>query len=247
MEIDVMLISVVKILGGRTILGNINLEIPRGSISCLVGPNGAGKTTTMRIIATLMRPSSGEVYIANEKIDYRDQDTLQRIRKMLTYLPEEADTYSRLTGLEYLRFFADIHGASREDLELGIEISGLSINDLRRRTGTYSRGMRRRLLIARALMIKPQIAILDEPTSGLDVFSSVKVRDVIKRFSKEFRKTVILSTHNMLEAEDLCERIVLINRGRIVFSGEAREAIEKTDTSNLEEAFVKLCEGTGYA
>ena len=242
-----MLISVVKILGGRTILGNINLEIPRGSISCLVGPNGAGKTTTMRIIATLMRPSSGEVYIANEKIDYRDQDTLQRIRKMLTYLPEEADTYSRLTGLEYLRFFADIHGASREDLELGIEISGLSINDLRRRTGTYSRGMRRRLLIARALMIKPQIAILDEPTSGLDVFSSVKVRDVIKRFSKEFRKTVILSTHNMLEAEDLCERIVLINRGRIVFSGEAREAIEKTDTSNLEEAFVKLCEGTGYA
>ncbi len=247
MEIDVKLVSVVKILGGRTILGNINLEIPRGSISCLVGPNGAGKTTTMRIIATLMRPSSGEVYIANEKIDYRDQDTLQRIRKMLTYLPEEADTYSRLTGLEYLRFFADIHGASREDLELGIEISGLSINDLRRRTGTYSRGMRRRLLIARALMTKPRIAILDEPTSGLDVFSSVKVRDVIKRFSKEFRKTVILSTHNMLEAEDLCERIVLINRGRIVFSGEAREAIEKTDTSNLEEAFVKLCEGTGYA
>ncbi|MGC9010024.1 MAG: ABC transporter ATP-binding protein [Sulfolobales archaeon] len=242
MSVDVKLKSVSKVIKGRVILDKIDLEVPRGTIFCLVGPNGAGKTTTMRIIATLMRPSEGDVYIANQKIDYRNPSLLQRIRKILTYLPEEADTYSRLTGLEYLRFFADIHGVSEEDLRFGIEISGLSIEDLKRKTGTYSRGMRRRLLIARALMSRPQIAILDEPTSGLDVFSSVKVREVIKRFSREYNKTVILSTHNMLEAEDLCEIVALINKGRIVFSGEAVEALRKTGSSNLEEAFVKLCE-----
>ncbi len=242
MSIDVKLDSVSKVIRGKVILDKIDLEVPRGSVFCLVGPNGAGKTTTMRIMATLMRPSGGDVYIVNEKIDYRSLSLLQKVRRILTYLPEEADTYSRLTGLEYLRFFADIHGISEEDLKFGIEISGLSAEDLKRKTGTYSRGMRRRLLIARALMSKPQIAILDEPTSGLDVFSSVKVREVIKRFSREYGKTIILSTHNMLEAEDLCERIALINKGRIVFSGDPEEALKKTSSSNLEEVFVKLCE-----
>ena len=245
--IDVRLVSVSKVIRGKKILNEINLEVPRGSIYCVVGPNGAGKTTTLRIIATLMRPSSGEVYINNEKIAYGNTSQLQRIRRLIAYLPEEADTYSRLTGLEYLRFFADIHKIPEEDLELGIELTGLSKEDLKKKTGAYSKGMRRRLMLARTLMVKPQIAILDEPTSGLDVFSSVKIRDVIKRFSRELGKTIILSTHNMLEAEDLCQRIALINQGRVVFSGEPRRAIEITGASNLEEAFVRLCEVPEHA
>ncbi|MEZ0290150.1 MAG: ABC transporter ATP-binding protein [Sulfolobales archaeon] len=237
---DVRLENVHKLFGSRIVLDNISLRIPRGTIFCIVGPNGAGKTTMLRIISTLMRPSRGEVYIRDLRVDYSNISSLIEIRKMISYLPEEADTYSRLTGLEYLRFFAEIHNVKEEEVEFGVRLSGLSREVLNKKTGTYSKGMRRRLMLARTLMIKPQIAILDEPTSGLDVFSAVGLREVIKHFSSTLGRTIILSTHNMLEAEDLCHHIALLNEGRIIFSGTPVEIITKTSSENLEEAFVKL-------
>ncbi|MEM0043308.1 MAG: ABC transporter ATP-binding protein [Sulfolobales archaeon] len=237
--------GVYKIFGSKTALNNISLKIPKGSIFCIVGPNGAGKTTMLRIMATLMKPSKGFVYIRGRKIDYEDLNSLIEARKLITYLPEDSDTYSRLTGLEYLRFFAEVHSLGEEDLDFGIYLTGLSRDVLKRKTGTYSKGMRRRLMLARALMVKPQIAILDEPTSGLDVFSSVGLRKVIKEFSAELGRSIVLSTHNMLEAEDLCSEIALINEGRLIFSGSPEEIIRKTGSRNLEEAFVKLVEVGG--
>lgn len=236
------LVSVTKYYGSKRALEEVSLEVPRGSVFCVVGPNGAGKTTLLRIVSTLLRPSSGEVYVCGRRVVYEDPGVLASIRRMISYLPEDADTYSRLTGYEYLEFFAEIHGVGEEGLRLGIEITGLDDETLRRKTGTYSRGMRRRLMIARALMVRPRLAILDEPTSGLDVFSSVSIRRVIKEFSQRLDMTVLLSTHNMLEAQDLCHEIALIDAGRVLFRGRPVEALEKTGSSNLEEAFVKIVE-----
>ncbi|HWQ18007.1 MAG TPA: ABC transporter ATP-binding protein [Sulfolobales archaeon] len=244
MEYVVEFIDVRKSYGSREVLRGISFRVSPGEIYCLVGPNGAGKTTTLRIAATLAKPTSGIVRILG--VDLREDRDLPSIRRRISYLPEEADVYSRLSGLEYLRFFAELYGLDVEKaLDIGIRISGLSINDLRRRAGTYSKGMRRRLLIARVFMSEPRLAILDEPTSGLDVFSSLQVREAIKEYSKPTGSSVILSSHNMFEVEYLCDRVALINNGAIVGEGSVEEIKRITGAKNLEESFVSLVSRTG--
>ncbi|MEM2202865.1 MAG: ABC transporter ATP-binding protein [Sulfolobales archaeon] len=244
MENVVEFIDVRKSYGSREVLRGISFRVAPGEIYCLVGPNGAGKTTTLRIAATLAKPTSGSVRILG--VDLRENRDLPSIRRRISYLPEEADVYSRLSGLEYLRFFAELYGLDVEKaLDIGIRISGLSINDLRRRAGTYSKGMRRRLLIARVFMSEPRLAILDEPTSGLDVFSSLQVREAIKEYSKPTGSSVILSSHNMFEVEYLCDRVALINNGVIVGEGSVEEIKRITGAKNLEESFVSLVSRSG--
>ncbi|MEM0439496.1 MAG: multidrug ABC transporter ATP-binding protein [Desulfurococcaceae archaeon] len=244
MEYVVEFIDVRKSYGSREVLRGISFRVAPGEIYCLVGPNGAGKTTTLRIAATLAKPTSGSVRILG--VDLRENRDLPSIRRRISYLPEEADVYSRLSGLEYLRFFAELYGLDVEKaLDIGIRISGLSINDLRRRAGTYSKGMRRRLLIARVFMSEPRLAILDEPTSGLDVFSSLQVREAIKEYSKPTGSSVILSSHNMFEVEYLCDRVALINNGVIVGEGSVEEIKRITGAKNLEESFVSLVSRSG--
>jgi ABC-2 type transport system ATP-binding protein len=235
----VEMIDVRKSYGRREVLKGITIRVMPGEIFCLVGPNGAGKTTTLRIMATLAKPSSGSVKIFG--VDIARAKDLSDIRGKINYLPEEADVYSRLSGIEYLRFFAELYNMDVEKaLEMGIKISGLSIQDLKRRTGTYSKGMRRRILIARTLMTEPLLAILDEPTSGLDIFSSIQVREAIKEYSKERGSSIVLSSHNMFEVEYLCDRIALINDGVIVGEGGVEDIKNMTGSKNLEESFAKL-------
>ena len=137
-----------------------------------------------------------------------------------------------------------IYSESKEEAikmaRLGAEISGLSWSDLMRRASEYSRGMARRIAVARTLMTKAPLVILDEPTTGLDVFSSYAIRQIIKRYARELKVTIILSSHNMLEIQDLCDRVALINKGRIVAVGTPNEIIVKAKASNLEEAFIRL-------
>ncbi|HEW91444.1 MAG TPA: ABC transporter ATP-binding protein, partial [Thermotogaceae bacterium] len=169
------------------------------------------------------------------------------IRKLISYLPEDAGAYKNLTGIDYLAFIARFFASRnkmREMIERGIKIANLGdrIND---KINTYSKGMMRRLLVARALMTKPKLAILDEPTSGLDVLNSQEVRKIIKDSVKS-GVTVLLSSHNMLEVEFLCDRIALINNGLIVETGTPRELMAKYDSQNIEEVFIEVirCSGT---
>ncbi len=245
MEEVLSLIGVYKVYGSRTILHDINLQIYSGEVFCLVGPNGAGKTTTLRIMATLVKPSRGHLRFFGKHI--RGDGDILDVRRKITYLPEESDTYFRLTGYEYLEFFAKLYDQDNysEIVELGVEISGLSREDLSKKTGTYSKGMRRRLLLARSLMVRPKIAILDEPTSGLDVFSNVAIRSRIREFTDRYGTTIILSSHNMLEVMSICDRVSLIDRGRIIYTGTPDEAIERTGARDLEEAFIKLVNRSG--
>lgn len=231
--------DMVKIFGTIRALDGLSFSIKPGEIFGLIGPNGAGKTTALRIVSTLILPSSGVV-----KVYGRDAvKEAAEVRELISYLPEEAGAYKNLSGDEYLKFMAKFGSKNREEFEETVqsaeEISGLG-DRLRDKVKTYSKGMKRRLLVARALMTKPKLAVLDEPTSGLDVLHSFHVREIIKRYVREYGVTVLLSSHNMLEVEYLCERVALINRGKIVAEGAPEELKAKNKVENLEEAFAKV-------
>lgn len=235
--------SITKQFGQITALADVSFSIKPGEIYGLIGPNGAGKTTALRIVCTLIKPSSGTITIF-------DQDVVkqpEKIRQNISYLPEESGAYPNLTGWEYLKFMAKLQSKSgvdvKEIVNEAAKICGLG-DRLKDKAKTYSKGMKRRLLVARALMTRPQLAVLDEPASGLDIMHAYHIREIIKRYVKEHGVTVLLSSHNMLEVEYLCDRIALINKGRLVLEGEPKELKVRYEGENLEEVFMKV---VGYA
>jgi len=224
--------------GGVRGVDGVSFCVRKGEIFGLIGPNGAGKTTTLRILATILQPTSGSAYIAG----YDVVKQANMVRRIISYLPEDAGAYKYLTGLEFLEFIANFYSSGEEKIRMireGVELSGLG-DRLRDKIKTYSKGMLRRLLVAKTLMVRPRVAILDEPTSGLDVVNAVLVRDAIKKYAREKGVTIILSSHNMLEVEYLCDRVAIIHRGRVIAEGSPKELIEEHGVENLEEVFVKL-------
>jgi len=224
-----------KTYGTLEALKGVSFEVHEGEIFGLIGPNGAGKTTTLRIISTLLSPSGGMVVLNGFDL----KKNPEKFRELISYLPEEAGAYRNLTGMDYLRFMSNFYAEtaerSEEYINRAVAIAELG-NRLDEKVGTYSKGMVRKLLLARALMTKPVLTILDEPTSGLDVINSMEVREIIKKFSRE-GISVLLSSHNMLEVEFLSSRVALINRGIILDTGTPQELKEKYSAPNLEVVF----------
>jgi len=227
-----------KYFGKIKAVDGISFRVREREIFGLIGPNGAGKTTTLRILATLLKPTSGKVIIFDHDVVKEPME----VRRIISYLPEEAGAYGQLTGYEYLRFMAGFVARSSEEVdkmvELGAKISGLG-ERLKDKIKTYSKGMKRRLALARALMFIPKLAILDEPTSGLDVIHAYHIREMLKDFVKKYGVTIVLSSHNMLEIEYLCDRVVIMHKGKIIAEGEPRKLCEEHNAENLEEVFVK--------
>ncbi len=235
-----------KSYGSLWALKGISFQIKEGEIFGLIGPNGAGKSTTLKILATLIPPNRGKVKIMGHDV----VNEPQKVRKLISYLPEEAGAYRNLTGREYLRFVAELYANTtgkdeKEMFELGIELAGLGTR-LDDKVFTYSKGMTRKLLLARALMVVPKLAILDEPTSGLDVMNAYEIRKRIKEFSRERGVSILVSSHNMLEVKFLCDRVAIIHRGIIVEAGTPRELKEKYNAENLEEVFVRASRRVSY-
>ncbi len=234
--------NLVKDYGRFRALHGISFTVEEGEVFGLVGPNGAGKTTTLRILATLLVPTSGRVTIFGLDV-VRDA---AKVRKLISYLPEEAGTYKNITGYEYLKMVAELYfGKGRdaeEALELGIRIAGIG-DRIHDKMKTYSKGMQRRVQLARALMVRPRLAILDEPTSGLDVAQAIEIRETIKRFSKELGITVVMSSHNMLEVQEVCSRVAIIDRGRILEQGYVDELLRRYGVDNLEKVFLTVVRG----
>ena len=231
--------ELVKDYGNFRAIKGISFDVNEGEIFGLIGPNGAGKTTALRTIATLLQITSGSITV----FGYGLPKEAGEVRKIISYLPEEAGAYKNLTGKEYLNFIARFFGEGEKFQNMvhkGLTIANLGerIDD---KVDTYSKGMTRRLLVGRALMANPKVAILDEPTSGLDVVNAQEVRRIING-SAEAGVAVLLSSHNMLEVELLCHRIALINDGIIVASGTVAELKDKYGARNIEEAFVKAIE-----
>jgi len=233
--------DLVKRFGALTALDGVSFTVGEGEIFGLVGPNGAGKTTMLRIIATLLLPTSGSVKVFGYNVT-READ---KIRPLISYLAEDSGTYRNLSGYEYLSIVAKIYFSSKVDAEEAVEeavkISGLE-DRIEDKMKTYSKGMKRRIQMARALMTKPKLAILDEPTAGLDVFHSQYLRGVVKDYVKSEGGSVILSSHNMLEVEYLCSRVAFIHKGRIVVEGEPQTLKDRYNALNLEETFMRVIE-----
>jgi len=235
----VEVINLKKFFGNFPALKGISFEVEEGEIFGLIGPNGAGKTTTFRIIAGLIPPTSGDVKILGKSI----YENLSELRRIVSYLPEDAGAYKNITGYEFLKMVAEIYYGNakeaKEALELGIRLANLG-DQLYSKMKTYSKGMKRRIQVARVFMVKPKVAILDEPTSGLDVLHATKVRDMIKEFARTYGTTVLISSHNMLEVEYVCEKVALINKGEILAKGSIKDLLQEHSAKNLEELFLLL-------
>ncbi|GAB6148759.1 ABC transporter ATP-binding protein [Stetteria hydrogenophila] len=232
--------------GGVEALRGVSLDARGGEVVALVGPNGAGKTTTLRIIVGLLRPDEGEVRVAGFD-PFREP---VEARRRLGYLPEDAGVYRRMTGWDFLLFTARLYaGSEAEALEMarrGAEISGLG-DALRRPMGGYSKGMKRRILLARTLMTEPEAVVLDEPTSGLDVEHAVEVRRVVREYARSRGAAVLVSSHNMFEVEYVADRVYLISSGAVVEEGSPGELLERHGARNLEEVYMKVVGRRGEA
>ncbi|HYB04246.1 MAG TPA: ABC transporter ATP-binding protein [Nitrososphaerales archaeon] len=205
-------------------IDGVNLKIGRGEVFGLLGPNGAGKTTTMRIIACLLSPTDGDVFVDGKSV--RDPKNRTTISRSIGLLTESPNVYERLTAEQNLVFFARAYGVPEKEIE-GRVRAVLREFDLEERRGdravTLSKGMRQKLAIARALVHQPSILLLDEPTASLDAESARMIRSQISETTRTGGHTVLLSTHNLNDASRLCDRIAFISRGRILAIGSEQE------------------------
>ena len=205
----IVLAGAAKRFGPHTALHPIDLVIPRGQAVLLVGANGAGKSTLLRMVAGLCRPSEGKV-----KINGRDPQRIPEVRAEVGLLSHQTLLYDELTARENLRFFAQLYGLDNPDERLAAALAAVGLNErLDQRVGSFSRGMKQRLAIARAILHRPSILLLDEPFTGLDASASAALHHLLRRFRQEGR-TCILVTHRLDEADGLVDRLLVIERGQ---------------------------------
>lgn len=223
----------------------ISFDIKKGEILGLLGPNGAGKTTTLRMLTCFLKPTSGGIRVKDLTIEKDDL----AIKKLMGYLPESAPLYKDMLVYDYLVYIANIRGVEPDSrLKRIKELAGLCglTNVMHKPIDELSKGYKQRVGLAHAMMNDPEILVLDEPTSGLDPNQIVEIREIIRKIGKE--KTIILSTHILSEAEATCDRIVIINRGKIVADGSTeslkqeggqatilRVTLEDADPASVEE------------
>lgn len=224
---------------GVVAVNSVNFSVNEGEIFALIGPNGAGKTSTIRMISTLITPTSGDAFVDGHSI-IKEPD---KVRQAITYLPDEAGAYKTMTGIDYLYFMAGLFSSDKDEIDTfvnrGVNMCGLG-DRLEEKIGGYSRGMIRKLLLSRAVMTRPRLAILDEATSGLDVINALDIRKTIRKLSAEDGMSFLLSSHNMLEIEYVSDRVGIMAHGKIMAVGTIDELKQRYEAANLEEVFERV-------
>ena len=227
-----------KQFGSVIAVDDVSFRAADGVVTGLLGPNGAGKTTTLRMLTTLIAPDRGEALIDGLSVSADPVEARRRIG----VLPDARGLYPRLTAREHVQYAGELHGLSRNSLTARID-SLIDLLDMRgiehRRAEGFSHGERVKVALARALVHQPRNVMLDEPTNGLDVMSTRAVRELIRRLRDE-GKCVLFSSHVMQEVSALCDRIVIIARGRVLADGTPDEIRARAGNDNLEEAFVSV-------
>ncbi len=229
MSIEVKEVS--KYYGEQAALDSVSFEVKKGEIVGFLGPNGAGKSTLMKIITTYLHADKGQVNVCSEDVD---EDTIS-IREKVGYLAEHNPLYLEMYINEYLSFIADIYECSKERINEMIDVTGLT-PEKHKKIGELSKGYKQRVGLAAALIHNPEVLILDEPTTGLDPNQLVEIRNLIRESGKD--KTVMLSTHIMQEVEKMCNRVIIINKGKIV-ADEMLSSLKEKNV-DLESYFQKL-------
>lgn len=227
---------------GKKVIDNISLKIEDGTVFGFIGPNGAGKTTTIEMITGVLNIDEGDILIDGKSITREPLEA----KKQFGFVPDTPDTFEKLTGLEYLNFIGDIYKVpAKERFEKVTKLAkefGIGDN-LKDRIQSYSHGMKQKLLIISVLLYNPKNWILDEPMTGLDPKASYTLKKLMKEHSQK-ENTVFFSTHVLEVAEKLCDKIAVIDKGKIIFVGTVEELKEKSKTnSSLEESFLKIIEG----
>jgi ABC-2 type transport system ATP-binding protein len=225
--------DLVKTYGEQKAVNAISFKVEKGEIVGFLGPNGAGKSTTMKILTGYLGQDSGEARICGISVNERPLDTKQKIG----YLPEANPLYPDMYVREYLDFIADIHKVAdkKDRIEAVITLVGLTVES-KKKLGQLSKGYKQRVGLAAALIHDPEVLILDEPTSGLDPNQIIEIREVIKALGRD--KTVLFSSHILQEVEALCDRVVIINKGRLVAdSSLSRLRKEGSGAGSIRVAF----------
>ena len=220
---------------------NLSFEVKDGEILGLLGPNGAGKTTLLRIIAGIMKPTKGEVIIDNKEFEKHDIE----IKKDLAFLSGNTKLYKDISCVELLKMCAAYYDMDKNIIDKRIKevVKRFDMKSFKdQRIGSLSTGQTQRVGVARCVLHDPHNYILDEATAGLDIISSQVILDFIKE-ERDKGKCIIYSTHYMEEAENICDRVVLINKGEIIATGTPKEIEKETNTTNLRDAFFKLIGG----
>ena len=209
-----------KVYDGHTAVESLDFEIKKGEIFGIVGPNGAGKTTTLKMLSGLIIPTQGKITI--QGMDYKND--AKRIKQKLGFLPEESPLYEGMTADDYLMFFSEIYGIKRGAASARIKeiLSALRLDPNGKKIGEMSKGMQRKVAIARALINDPEYLVLDEMTSGLDPTTSKYLADFVAQLKNQ-GKTIVFSAHNLYQVESLCDRVMIMDRGREVACGTMAE------------------------
>lgn len=230
--------NLVKKFEDVTAVDGVSLQVAKGELFGLLGPNGAGKTTIINVLCGLLKPTSGSAIVGS----YDVQKETAKVKDIIGVCVQETAVYPYLTGAENVELFGNLHAMDKNTLktrrDMLLEKLGLT-QDAKRKAEKYSGGMKRRLSLILALIHDPQIAFLDEPTVAMDPQSRHAVWDFIKELGKE-DKTIILTTHYMEEAEELCDRVGIIDHGKLIALGSPEDLISKNKVKNLEEVFIKL-------
>ena len=236
---SIVIENLTKKYGEQKAVNNISFEIKTGEVVGFLGPNGAGKSTTMKMITCYMSPSSGDVRLDNLSI----LDQPEEVKKKIGYLPENNPLYTDMPIVEYLRFAAEIQGVEKSKISSRIaemiEMCGLDL-EKHKKINELSKGYRQRVGLAQAMIHDPEVLILDEPTTGLDPNQIIEIRKLIKKLGKE--KTVILSSHILSEVEATCDRILIINRGRIVADGSSETLRKQSQGQELLQVSIEAAD-----
>lgn len=230
-----------KVKGSKTIkaVDSVSFKVNQGEIVGLLGENGAGKTTTLRMIATMLKPTGGTAVVNGYDI-VKDS---KKVRGEIGILfGGEVGLYDRLTARENIKYFSELNGMSDKETDERINylINMLDMKDyIDRRVGKFSRGMKQKVAIARSIVHNPSVMLFDEPTAGLDVTAARIVQDFIRK-CKEDNKAIIFSSHSMAEVERMCDRVIIIHKGKIIEEGTIEELKAKYKNENVEELFMQL-------
>jgi len=237
-ESAIVIDNLIKKFEDVTAVDGLSLKVEKGELFGLLGPNGAGKTTTINVLCGLLEPTSGSISVAS----YDVRKELEKVKELIGVCPQETAVFPYLTGRENVELFGNLHTMPKEKLRKNTDelLEKMSLmEDAKRRVGKYSGGMKRRINLIMALVHNPEIAFLDEPTVAMDPQSRHTVWDFIRDLKKQ-GKTVILTTHYMEEAEELCDRVGIIDHGKLIALGSPEQLKKKFGAKNLEEVFIQL-------
>ncbi len=232
--------NITKKYADFTAVDNLNLFIPKGEIFGFIGPNGAGKTTTIMMLGGILAPSSGRVLIDGIFMD----EYPEKAKRKIGFIPDRPYLYEKLTGMEFLRFTAALYNVDEKSFQKKAEeqLGIFSLTDwLNELIESYSHGMKQRLIMASALLHDPEVIIVDEPTVGLDPAAVKMLKELFKSLAKK-GITIFMSTHTLKVAEDICNRIGIIRKGRLIATGTAEDLKRESGVTDadLEQAFLSL-------